>query len=79
MNGGVSKKLRKIVFGDLSRRGTKYITDAKGTLHCTGKRAVYQTAKKNLKKHDQAIRRLNPKYKSGPRWLNPKPKEPAKK
>lgn len=75
MNGKAAKTLRKLIFDDFSHRDKKYVRDAKGTVHCTGKRAVYQVAKKNLKKLKQVIKRITPKQKSGPRWLNPKPKE----
>jgi hypothetical protein len=52
MNGRISKKLRKMIYGDkpTNREGRKYshIRDGNGvTIVCRGERASYQDAKKD--------------------------------
>lgn len=48
MNQRKAKAIRKTVYGDYSQRDTQYIR-RNGAIRCTGLRAVYLKAKKNIK------------------------------
>lgn len=47
MRGTKAKKIRKVVYGDKAKRGTRYARDQKtGEIFCVGLRSQYLTAKK---------------------------------
>ena len=49
MRGKVAKKLRKIVYGDMALRSTRYRQDATKAIFCTGHRGLYKIIKKMYK------------------------------
>lgn len=50
MRGTVAKRLRRKILGEgYSTKDRSYQTDNKGTVFCTGKRPMYQQAKREYK------------------------------
>ena len=46
MRESISKKIRQVVFKDMSRKGTKYARTQAGAIVCVGLRARYKETKK---------------------------------
>ena len=72
MNGKNAKALRKTVYGNFSSRniGTKYRRFPDGTIMATGRRKIYQQAKKTMRNATRDPERPKKGYVRVPRWLD---------
>jgi len=50
MNGRKAKNLRKKIYGNFALRNTKYERHTDGSIHCTGRRKIYQEAKRFIRR-----------------------------